>query len=281
MVEPVGYESMWQKFENEVYYTVKEKLKDKFKVEWQYKIRGLIPDVVALLECFGCENRTEDCVFPAFIFDAFCKFKIEKTYFKKKDKQMKKYSEICDSILVMPHGYMNRPYCRSKEGKYHIVSFHYLPTLLDCIIEYASIEAMEDVCGYTLHCDSSNVYKQFELSIRSKVDKCPICNSTVIPISLIYCSKYDEHYYPDFLDYEIIEHGIGDYTYTECNGCGDRIFGWNYDNCPFSSIKHMYQCKKCGVIFNPDTRKVVTKFEDAHADMLAESFKYYEKYFRK
>ena len=279
LVEPVGYESMWQKFENEVYYAVKEKLEGKFKVEWQHEIRGLTPDVVVLLECFGC---AEKCMIPTFIFDAFCKFKVEKVYFKKKDRQMKKYSKICDSILVMPHGYMNRPYCRSKDGKYHIISFHYLPVLLDCILEHAVIETMEDVCGYVPHCDSSNVYKQFELSIRSRVDRCPICNYIVTPISLIYCSKYDEHYYPDFLDYEIIEHGIGGYTYAECNGCGEhRMFGWNYDDCPFTSIEHMYQCKKCGAIFAPDTRKIITNFEEAHANMLTESFSYYEKCFRK
>jgi hypothetical protein len=123
LVEPVGYDTFWQKFENEVYQTVKKSLEDKFRVEWSYEINGLKPDVAVLLECNGCENKREDstCLEPAFIFDAYCKFRIEKKYFNKKDKQMKKYSKICDSILVMPQGYEQRPYCVS-EAKKNIIS---------------------------------------------------------------------------------------------------------------------------------------------------------------
>jgi len=279
LVEPAGYATMWQRFENNVYQVVKKHLVDKFRIEWQYEVSGLKPDVVCLLECDWCESKRNDypCVTPAFIFDACHMFKIKKSYFVAKDKQMKKYSKVCDSILVLPQGYEQRPYCRSKNGEYHIISFHYLLTLLECIAEESIISSVEDVCGYVPSCNSENVYPQFELSIRSRVDKCPNCNSKVLPISLIYCSQYDEYYYPDFLDTEVIDHKGIVYTYAECDGCGNRnMFGWNYDSCPHSGIEHMYQCKKCGAIFNPETRKTIENFEISHRDEMGESFSYYE-----
>ena len=270
---------MWQRFENQVYETVKRYLSDKLRIEWNFNVNGLTPDVVALIECHGCENYEDKfpCVIPAFIFDAYCKFKIDRVYYEKKDDQMKKYSKICDSILVMPQGYGQRPYCRSKGGEYHIVSYHRFYDFLKSIKDELIISWKEDVCGDRPYLQTSDIYKHFELLIRSSIDKCPNCRSDVVPISLIYCSKYDEYYHPDYLDYEIIEHGIGDYTFAECDGCGDRaIFGWNYNTCPYSNVAHEYQCKKCGAIFNPETNEIIEKFEDAHLDYMKE-YSYYEK----
>jgi len=34
---------MWQKFENEVYYTVKKHLKKEFQVEWNHNVFGMTP----------------------------------------------------------------------------------------------------------------------------------------------------------------------------------------------------------------------------------------------
>jgi|YelNatPaOPRAMG01_1025707.scaffolds.fasta_scaffold16415_3 ribosomal protein S27E len=279
LVEPVGYDQMWQRFENDVYQMVKTKLENRFRVEWCYEIRnGLKPDVVALLECRGCYYQREPCLIPSFIFDAYCKFKIEKNYFLKKVEQMKKYSNICDSILVMPQGYENRPYCKSKDGVYHIISFHYLPIFLNSINEAVVITLEDDVCGSVPSCDAQNVYKHFELSVRSKVDKCPDCKAPVFPVSLIHCSKYDEYFYSDFLDTAEIEHGITDFTYVECDGCGDsRAFGWNYNECAYSSLEYKYQCKKCGAVFDPETNKIIENFEETHLYLMAESFPYYER----
>jgi hypothetical protein len=190
---------------------------------------------------------------------------------------MKKYSKICDSILVMPSGYENWPYCRSEGGEYHIISFHYLKTLLDSILSEVKVTSVEDACGFTPSCDASGAFKHFELMIRSRIDKCPNCRSKSAPLSLIYCSKYDEYYHPDFLDTESIDHKGVVYTYAECDGCGDRnISGWDYEDCPFSSIEYEYQCTKCGAIFDPETNEIIEKFEDTHADSLTD-FPYYEK----
>lgn len=281
MVTPIGYEMMWQKFERDVFETVRDALGKEYEVKWNYEIRKLKPDVVVLVKCTGCEypNKCQN-EFPILIFDAFCKWKIEKEYFAQKDKRMKKYSKICDSILVMPSGYERWPYCRSEGGEYHIVSFQYLKALIRSILSEAIVTGKEDVCGYTPFCDTSGVYKHFELTIRSRIDKCPNCKSKSAPLSLIYCSKYDEYYYPDFLDTESIDHKGFVYSYAECNGCGDRrLFAWNYDNCPYASIEYEYQCLKCGAIFNPETKKIVTNFEDAHSDLISE-FPYYKKKFQ-
>lgn len=96
MVEPVGYATMWQKFENDVYNIVKKELSEKtyFQVKWNNEIRGLKPDVTASIVCSGCERAQEkdsSCLVPSFIFDAYCKFEVDKEYFRKKDEQMQKY----------------------------------------------------------------------------------------------------------------------------------------------------------------------------------------------
>jgi DNA-directed RNA polymerase subunit RPC12/RpoP len=149
---------------------------------------------------------------------------------------------------------------------------------LESVRTESRIDSKEDVCGYIPYCDASNVYKHFELAIRSRIDRCPNCNSKVFPISLIYCSKYDEYYHPDFLDYDIIEHGIGDFTYAECDGCGDHnAFGWNYHDCPYSSIEHKYQCGKCGAVFDPEKKIIIENFEDSHHDSMTD-FPYYRKF---
>jgi len=270
MVEPIGYETMWQKFENQVYYSIKESLKDMFRVEWSHEIKGYKPDVIAMLECHGCNYRKDDfpCNVPVYIFDAFCKFKIEKDYFEKKDKQMKKYSKICDSILVMPQGYEQRPYCKSKNGEYHIINFLSLKLILDSIKSESVISDTDDVCGRVPVCNTKGVYENFELRLRSKIDQCPVCKSKVYPVSLIYCSKYNEYYHPDYLDTESIKYTLIP-TYAECNGCGDRnLFGYGYDECPFSWIKHVYQCIKCGVFFEPDTNDIIENILDYHLEWM-------------
>ena len=273
---------MWRKFERDVFQTVQGAFGDKYEVKWNHQIRGLKPDVVVLVKCSGCAQAYEcQNEFPIFIFDAHCKWKIEKEYFAQKDTQMKKYSKICDSILVMPSGYEGWPYCRSQGGEYHIVSFHYLMDLISSIRSEATVTTKEDVCGDTPTCFTSGVYKHFELVIRSRIDKCPKCKSESAPLSLIYCSKYDEYYYPDFLDTDVIDHKGVVYTYAECSGCGDRItFGWNYDTCPYASIEYEYQCLKCGAIFNSKTKKTINNFDDAHSDQIAECFPYYERKFQ-
>jgi hypothetical protein len=279
MVVPIGYDQIWQKFEKDVYELILQRLKSNFRVEWHYIINGLTPDVVALLECSGCEDKKDEypCVTPAFIFDPHCKFKVEKNYFAQKDKQMKKYSKICDSILVMPQGYDQMPYCRSKGGEYHIISRHYLPQLLNSINEEVKIETEEDACGDRLTCNSRNVYRHLELSIRRKIDKCPVCKSEVFPISLIYCMKNDEFYYPDFLDYEQVKHNVEAPTYLECRHCEDHnTFDYNYNNCPESSIESKYQCKECGAIFDPETQEIIKNFTSSQVDEIKE-FPYYEK----
>lgn len=282
MITPVGYDKMWQKFEKDVFETVRSVLGKEYEVRWIYHIRELKPDVVVLAKCSGC-GRAEECQneFPIFILDAHCKWKIEKEYFAQKDEQMKKYSKICDSILVMPSGYEGWPYCKSEGGEYHIVSFHYLKDLLRSILSEAIVTEQEDVCGYTPICNASGVFKHFALVIRSRIDKCPNCRSKSAPLSLIYCSKYDEYYHPDFLDTAPIDHKGSVYTYAECSGCGDRItFGWNYDTCPYASLEYEYQCLECGAIFNSETEKIVTNFDDAHSDMLAECLPFYKDKFQ-
>ncbi len=276
MVKPVGYDAMWQKFENSVLERIKTKLSAKFAVEWEYTIReGMRPDVVALMECNNCGN--EVCRIPALIFDAYCKWKIDPKNFDEKDKQMKRYSNVCDTVLVMPSGYQNRPYCRNDSDEYHIVSFPSLTSLLDAVLSESQFASKEEMCGDIPTIDTQGVFKKFELQIRSRVDVCPQCNSLAFPMSLIYCEKYDEHYHPDSLDFIEMEHDFVATSYAECDGCGDqRMFGWNFDECPHSAIVYKYQCKKCGAIFDPDTNKIVDNFEPSHRDFLAESLDYYK-----
>lgn len=277
MVNPIGYEHMWQKFERDVFEAVVGGLGKEYEIKWNHGIRGFKPDVVVLVRCSGC-GQPDECrnEFPMYIFDAHCKWKIEKEYFARKDAQMKKYSKICSSILVMPSGYEGWPYCRSDGDEYHIVSFQYLSDLLHSILSETNLTSREDVCGFTPVWNTGGVFKHFELVIRSRVDKCPHCKSKSAPLSLIHCSKYDEYYYPNFLDtYEINHKGV-EYSYAECDGCGDRrIFGYNYDNCPYASIEYMYQCMKCGAVFTSETMKIITNFDDGHLDLLAD-FPYYE-----
>ena len=261
---------MWQKFENSVLETVKAKLSVKFTVEWEYPIHeDLRPDVVALMECNNCGNRV--CKIPALIFDAYCKWKIDPRNFDEKDRQMKRYSKICDTVLVMPSGYQNRPYCRDDTDAYHIVSFPCLTRLLDAVLTESQIATTEEMCGDPLTIENQGAFKKFELEIRSRVDVCPQCNSHASPLSLIYCEKYDEHYHPDWLDFVELEHGFLTSSYAECDGCGDHEkFGWNYDERPHADIVYKYQCKKCGAVFDPDTNEIVDNFEPSHKDSLTE-----------
>jgi hypothetical protein len=259
---------MWQKFENDVYNTVKKELQEKsnFHVNWNFEIRGLKPDVLAWLQCSGCESPKDSeppCLVPSFIFDAYCKFEVDKDYFKKKDDQMQKYAKICDAILVMPQGYEQRPFCKNEVGKYYIVSFPYLHTFVKSIKQAVEITYREDCCGDTPFCDASHVYKHFELSIRSSVDKCPNCKQKVEPISLLYCSQYDE-----YSDVDFIEDG--------CCDCPNRQF-WSYEDCPFLCIQTKFQCQKCGAVFDPESKKIITSFDDSFFDMVIGDYPYYKR----
>ncbi len=56
MVEPIGYDSLWQKFENDVYATVKKyfsDLREDIRVEWNRYDEDLniTPDVTIIGEC--------------------------------------------------------------------------------------------------------------------------------------------------------------------------------------------------------------------------------------
>jgi uncharacterized C2H2 Zn-finger protein len=132
------------------------------------------------------------------------------------------------------------------------------------------------MCGSVICCDVRKANKFFELQIRGKLDKCPDCGSKAHLESLIYCSQYDEHLHPDFLDFERIDHSIV-YTHAECDGCSlHSDGGLNYEECGFASIKYVYQCNKCGVIFDAEKFKIIKNFEDSHEHMMGE-FPFYDK----
>jgi len=272
MVEPVGYVKMWEKFENDVYMMVKRYLKGKFDVKWSPDIRNLTPDIVMFLVCKKCEHQ---CTNPVFIFEAYNAFKVNDSWFKNKDSQMKKYSKICDSFLVLPQGYRQRAFCKSENGEYSIISFHKLPELLK-IIKEIEIQWNEDACGESPYIETQTLDKEFELILRSKIDKCPHCKSQVFPISLIHCSKYNEYFNPDCLSFEM----PGVRTFIECDGCGDNTaFFSNYMECIYSGIEFHYQCKKCGAIFNPENEKIIKNFIEFHLEEMVElgGLTYYKK----
>jgi hypothetical protein len=281
LVEPVGYESMWQKFENDVFNTVKQEFQgdENFKVQWNWPHVDLYPDVLISIRCKSCQDSKDDfpCLVAVIIFDAYCKWKIEAENFKKKEAQMEKYAEICDTVLVMPEGYQHRPFCKGINGRYHIISRNYLPIFMNSLKEAIEIDYKEDSCGYKPIINLIPVYKHFELSIRANVDKCPSCGQRAIPVSLIYCQKFNEYFYPDFLDCESIKQGVGSYTYFECDECGHGdTLEENYENCHSSRMEYKFQCEKCGAIFDPDTEAIIENFDDAHLDRMRDSFTYYK-----
>lgn len=268
MVEPVGYATMWQKFENDVYNIVKKQLSEKtyFQVNWSSEIQGLKPDVTVSIVCAGCEHaRDKDptCLVPSFIFDAYCKFEVDKEYFQKKDEQMRKYAKICDAILVMPQGYEQRPFCKSEGGIYHIISQPYLYSFINSIKEEIEITYRDDCCGQRPFYSASNVYKHFELSVRKSVDKCPKCKQKVEPISLLYCGQYKEYNDSDFIQ-------------DECDCCDNRKY-WSYEDCPFLGIETKFQCRQCGVIFDPESKEIVESFGDSYFDMVISEYSYYKR----
>lgn len=291
MVEPIAYDHVWQKFEIEIYRLVKQSLTGKFKVDWHYElemptpngIEKSTPDVLALIQCLGCEDTKDyyPCLIPAIIFDAHCAFRTEGKFFEEKNKQMKKYSRICNSILIMPQGYEQMPYCKSKGGEYHIISKHYLSLLLESIMSEAKIGREEDVCGERPTFDSTNVYRHFELSIRKRIDRCPACNSEVFPISLIYCSNNNEFLHPDFLDYEEVRNGVVMPTHCECKGCdAHEMLDQNYENCDYSTVESKYQCRECGAVIDSDVQSIIQNFSPSQIDEI-EDFPYYEELHKK
>jgi hypothetical protein len=69
VVEPVGYDSVWQKFDNDVYNVVRKHFQDdnNFVVEWspiieRYcagKVRKLTPDVLLSVKCKSCKENNQ------------------------------------------------------------------------------------------------------------------------------------------------------------------------------------------------------------------------------
>ncbi len=272
MVEPVGYVKDWQKFENQVYNVVKKFFQDNdnFIVEWSpvvekycnEKMKKLTPDVLVSFRCKSCrEHKRLSCTEPAFIFEAHCKYVDDPEYFRKKDEQMRNYSFICDSILVMPKGYEERAFCRTIDKKYHIISFEFLHRFLKSLKQAVEITYQEDCCGNRPSINAQHVYRDFELSLRQSVDKCPNCKQRVEPISLLYCSQYDE-----FSDIDHIE----DY----CCDCSNRIY---HDECPFLSLQSKYQCRTCGVVFDPEAGKLIENFDEGFYDRILSDYSYYKK----
>jgi hypothetical protein len=274
VVEPVGYNTIWQKFENNVYQVIKKYFQDNddFIVEWspviqRYcagKVRTLTPDVLLSVKCKSCSEKKDDsnCAEGAFIFEAFCKFRDDRKYFDEKDDQMQKYAEICDSILVMPKGYEERPFCRKSNGKktYYIISFEYIYQFLNSLKEAVEITYREDCCGDRPVINGAQVYRNFELSLRQSVDKCPACKQRVNPISLLYCSQYDE-----FSDIDFIE--------DTCIDCPNKQY---FDECPFLSIELKFQCEKCGAIFDAESDKIIKNFDEGFFDLVLSEYSYYK-----
>jgi hypothetical protein len=285
MVEPIGYNTPWQKFENDIYNAVKKhfsSFRSDFRVEWNYNIRDVNPDVVVIGDCrCGAKPEDEPCEIPLLIFEACNMFDFSGNIWKKKEKQMRKYSRLCPSVLVTPGGYGNRAYCKSSKDEYRILSFQYLHNYLQCLRDNLTVEHEDEMCGSVISCNVEKANNYFELQLRSRVDRCPNCKSSAHPESLIYCSKYDEHYHPEFLDTEIIKY-TPVYTHAECGGCSEREAGWDFEECPYSSIRYVYQCDKCGAIFDAGTFKIITNFEDDHLYMLSEcDYSFYQELFEK
>jgi hypothetical protein len=127
LVRPVGYSSPWEKFENDVYEAVKRYFADfrpDFRVEWNYHVQDIDPDVIIIGDC-ECRAKSEGdfCEIPMLVFEASHMFEFKGEKWKEKDKQMKKYSGVCPAVLVTPRGYANRAYCTSAGDEYHIISF--------------------------------------------------------------------------------------------------------------------------------------------------------------
>jgi hypothetical protein len=282
MISPGAYNTLWQKFENFVYSKVCTKLGKKYIIKYGWPIEGLTPDITVLAKCveggivdkdYETDESEGSCEKPILIFDSHCKWKMHPKFLEQKDRQMKKYSKICASILVTPDGYNKRPHCKSSGGEYHIIAFPTLDTLLNCVGEI-HIDAGRG-CPDCSEIYTENIFKRFELELKSQVDRCPHCKSSATAISLIFCKVYDMYLYPDFLDWEEIEHGMGDYTDAECAGCSHNEMGYDFQNCPYADMEYHYQCKKCGAIFDCKTLAIIRNFEDAHKDLLKESFDFY------
>jgi len=289
-IEPATYEKKWQKFEDEVYQLVKSYLGDKFVVLWNPPYPRAVPDVVVYAvcgrgECNGCEEKLK----PILLFDAFCKYNIASKDFNellnRKIQQFKKYKRVigCQYMfIVMPKGYAGRPVCKIKDlENVFIISFRALEVLLKFVKDYAKITYEEDVCGDVVHVQLDSSIQGFILEFKSKAEQCPVCESSVYLTTLIYCSYYRKYMYYDSLDYDIVKKYVLAPTYVECDGCEspDALLGMgDYDSCTWSKVVFMFQCSKCGAIFDPDTRRIlkVSDFVEAHqADI--EMFPYYSR----
>ena len=89
--------------------------------------------------------------------------------------------------------------------------------------------------------------------------------------------------YYDFLDYEIIKVPMP--TYVECDGCDspDALVGMgNYNSCTWSSVVYMFQCSKCGAIFDPSKKRILnlSDFIEEHQFDI-KMFPYYSGFKRK
>ncbi len=218
---------------------------------------------------------------PIVIFEAYCRLKIIPEELQRKEEQAKVYTQICDDVLlVMPRGYNNRALCASADGKYHVLAFPYLQIFLDKLEKELRTNWVENACGDVLNPDLSGVFESFKLELAKQINLCPNCKSEAMPVSLIYCSKQDEYYYPDFLDIVEGEHGSWFYSYYECAGCPEHesFMNRNFENCPHSDIHYMYWCSRCGAIYHPEKREIIHNFEDSHLEDFGDSCEYYKKF---
>lgn len=81
------------------------------------------------------------------------------------------------------------------------------------------------------------------------------------PISLLYCSQYNEYSDVDFID-------------DTCIDCSNRQY---FDDCPFLTIELKYKCEACGAIFDPESKEIVENFDDGFYDMVISEYPYYKK----
>ncbi len=237
-------------------------------------VDGLTPDVTVLREWYtDSEGRIE---VPVLILDSHSNLPAnDAEVLQEKDLQMRKYSKICDALLVTPEGFAHRSYVTATDGSYKIISFNVLPLFLKCMRDELRIERREEMVGMMPEFVMKPVHDRFELELRKNVDRCPECKSEASPMSLIYCSHWDIHFHSQYLDQEHIEHGVFMKTHAECEGCELYKYGLDYEQCSYADLTFKCQCNECGAVFEPETRKVVKNFHPDHFDMLLADTTFY------
>jgi len=245
MVEPQGYSNPEEEIEYRVYNTAKGMLGKRFKVEYcpsdfPY---GFTPDIVISETCRGYPDHTH----PILIIDPTTAQFNKKNQHESKDKQMKKYAKLCTAIMVTPNGYNNLSYCTN--NGYHIISQKVIALFFQILLEKIAFrgQGCED-----FDVDTDEVFDNFVNRLSEKMEKCPKCKSKVFSTFIYNCYQYNESFHPDYLDIDVDEHGIISHTLAECDGCRIREIlanSINYMDCPHCAIKQIYECEKCGTLF--------------------------------